>query len=168
LKIVITGPECSGKSTIANEICRIFNFGLVPEMAREYLNIRNNCYDESSLNEIAYLQLREEKIAKENHDHICCDTDLLTIIIWQSEKYGHVDHVFMEKWLRSSADIYFLCFPDMDWEYDPQRENPHDREKLFSIYLQYLEVNKANYYILKGTVSQRMEILGQVLMSVAF
>ena len=103
LKIIITGPECSGKTTLVNEICSETDFVAVSEMARQYLNDRNNSYDEISLLEIGLLQHKEESIKEVKHQNICCDTDLLTILIWQIEKFNNANHYLLEKWKTSKT-----------------------------------------------------------------
>lgn len=156
MKIVITGPECSGKTTLVNGLKNSLEFEQVNEIAREYLQSRNNLYDVTSLHEIALLQRWEEN-SKSNHPLMICDTDLLTIIIWKLEKYKIEDQDLIQLWLASKTDIFFLCKPEMLWEYDPMRENPHDRDRLFSIYETYLKKYNQPYQIIYGNVDQRIE-----------
>jgi len=155
LKIVITGPECSGKTTLVNGLKKHLEFGQVNEVAREYLQLRNNFYDVTSLYEIALLQRWEEK-SKTDYPIVICDTDLLTIIIWKLEKYQIEDQNLINFWLASPTDMFFLCSPDMTWEYDPMRENPNDRDRLFTIYETYLQKFNQPYQILKGSKEDRL------------
>lgn len=166
MKIVFTGPECSGKSTLAELISQKYNFQLIPEMARAYLEIRMNVYNENSLYEIASLQQLEEKKGIQKQKAICCDTDLLTIIIWQNEKYGYFDQNFMITWRESKVDMFFLCSPDFPWEYDPQRENPDDRHRLFEIYFDFLRDSTHPFHVLEGPISQRIETVDKILPSI--
>ena len=156
MKIIFTGPECSGKTSLVKEICDKMNFFEVSEIAREYLNM-NNTYDEYDLFEIGLLQLWEEKILTTKHQNICCDTDLLTILIWQNEKYSKIDAFLLKKWIEAQPDIYFLCTPDIKWEYDIQRENPNDRERLFTVYEDFLNRYQKTYVVIKGSLSERIE-----------
>jgi nicotinamide riboside kinase len=156
LKIVITGPECSGKTTLAQSISTLLSFELVPEVAREYLQLRNNQYKESDLYEMALLQIWEEKMAQLKTPNICCDTDLLTIIIWQEEKYSHIDPVLMEQWVTSKPELYLLCYPEMAWEDDGQRENPSDRDRLFDVYKHFLTHYDKPFECLKGSHDERL------------
>lgn len=61
MKIVFTGPECTGKTSIAQIIGQRYDFYFIPEMARAYLDLRHNTYNEQSLYEIALLQLWKKK-----------------------------------------------------------------------------------------------------------
>jgi nicotinamide riboside kinase len=163
VKIVFTGPECSGKTTLAQLISHKYNLKLIPEVARAYLDMRMNVYDESSLYEIASLQQGEENDGIQKHKSICCDTDLLTIIIWQNEKYGNLDQNFFNNWRKSKVDMFFLCTPDFPWEYDPQRENPDDRHRLFNIYLDFLNQSDHPFCVLEGPLNQRIESVEKIL-----
>jgi len=163
VKIVFTGPECTGKTSIAQIIGQRYDFYFIPEMARAYLDLRHNTYNEQSLYEIALLQLWEEKTGMENHHSLCCDTDLLTILIWQNEKYGYSDQDLMKKWLQSTVDMFFLCSPDFPWEYDSQRENPEDRQRLYNIYHDMLTQSNHPFHILKGPLEQRILDVEEIL-----
>lgn len=134
-KIVFTGPESSGKTTIARRLAMDFNAPLVPEYARTYLDHLKRPYKKSDLWEIAQGQLLREKEAAVTKAHyLVCDTDLLTIIIWSQEKYGSVDPRISKAFVQQKTDLYFLLRPTLPWTYDPQRENPDDRHRLFQIY----------------------------------
>ncbi len=134
-KIVFTGPESSGKTTIAQRLAMDFNAPLVSEYARTYLDQLKRPYKKSDLWKIAQGQLlAEEKIAENTPHYLVCDTDLLTILIWSEEKYESVDPRISEAFAQQQTDLYFLLQPTLPWTYDPQRENPNDRNRLFHIY----------------------------------
>jgi len=90
---------------------------------------------------------------------IVCDTDLLTYMIWFEVKYGSIPDWIVKWFMHSDHRYYFLCAPDVPWEYDPQRENPDDRAFLFERYIHYLESFSKDYLILSGGLSKRQEIL---------
>ena len=60
VKIVVTGPESSGKSSLATRLAQQFNFPVVPEFSREYLNSLNRAYTQHDLDEIAAGQMKNE------------------------------------------------------------------------------------------------------------
>jgi len=85
---------------------------------------------------------------------VIIDTDILTYKIWSDVKYGQTDS-WINQHLTSPRDkLYLLCYPDVDWEPDPLRENPHDRLALFSDYEQLLMALKLDYYIICGKNSR--------------
>lgn len=146
LKIIVTGPESSGKTTLCKEISKHFKIPFTKEFAREYLDVLSRDYNQDDLLKIAKGQLASE------HNLQLLDTDLITIKIWSEYKYGNC-----EKWILDTIEkqktekrFYFLCKPDIPWESDPLRENPNNRNKLFEFYKKELEDLEHNYLILNG------------------
>lgn len=155
--VVITGPESTGKTTLAQCITDKFRFCLVPEVSRDILMLSNGVYDYNTITTIAMEQWRHQCDAIEKCDRVCCDTDLLTNIIWAEVKYRRSEAWWKSTWFSSSVDLFFLCKPDIEWEYDPLRENPHDRDVLFNRYIEYLDMHPAPYFIIKGEGNVRTE-----------
>ena len=146
LKIIVTGPESSGKTTLCNALSKHFNLPFSKEYAREYLNTLKRDYNPDDLLKIAKGQLQTENRLQ------LLDTDLITLKIWSEYKYGSCDD-----WITSQIEkqkqekrFYLLCKPDILWINDPQRENPDNREELFKIYKQELENLDHNYFIVEG------------------
>jgi nicotinamide riboside kinase len=148
-KIIITGPECSGKTTLSKSLSKYFNSKLVNEFARIYLTKKNNTYNFESLLEIAQNQY---KLENQKSKIIVCDTDLLTIKIWSEYKFGNCDSWILDKinTQKKEKRIYLLCKPDIKWEYDPQRENELDRDKIFNIYKKELKILGHKFCIIEG------------------
>ena len=82
-KIIVTGPECSGKTTLIKKLSQHFKISFAKEYAREYLEKNGLVYEQNDLLKIAQKQIEKEK--KFN----LLDTDLLTIKIWSEYKYGN-------------------------------------------------------------------------------
>ena len=146
LKIIVTGPESSGKTTLCKELSKHFKIRFTKEFAREYLTHLDKVYTQNDLSEIAKGQLASE------HNFQLLDTDLITIKIWSKYKYGNC-----EKWILDTIEkqktekrFYFLCKPDIPWESDPLRENPTNKNELFELYKNELEDLEYNYLIVKG------------------
>ena len=145
-KIIITGPESSGKTTLCKALSKHFNLPFSKEFAREYLDVLNRDYNQDDLLKIAEGQLKSENRIQ------LLDTDLVTLKIWSKYKYGSCD-----KWVlaqiekqKSENRFYLLCKPDISWEADPLRENPKDREELFEIYKKETESLGYDYFIVEG------------------
>ena len=163
-KIVITGPESSGKTTLAKALAVHHDAGLVAEMARTYFAERPGTYagyDEAELRSIAGLQVREEdrvvnNVARDGGGLVCCDTDLITIRIWGEEKFGRSDPWVVQQTMERPYDLWLLCRPDMPWEPDPLRENPNDRERLFEVYRSTLRTLEKPFIVLEGAHELRL------------
>jgi nicotinamide riboside kinase len=187
LKIILTGPESCGKTTLARQLATHFNAPLVEEFVREYFEKKGTPqYKEADLKEIAIGQKKAEKKAErafseqlkrknqnEVNPFLICDTDVLTIKIWSEEKYGRCDELILgslQGFLRLETSnfelqtLYLLCSPEgIDWEADPLRENPNDRDRLFAIYEKNLIFYEKNYFILRGSISERFELAKDIL-----
>ena len=143
-RIAITGPESSGKTTLARALAAHFGVPWVPEFAREYLKDLDRPYVKEDLLCIAEGQLEaERRIASGRPSMLVCDTDLLVIRIWSQEKFERVDPRLEELVRGTEYHHTLLCKPDLPWEPDPLRENPHDRDRLFGIYEQELTPSAA-------------------------
>ncbi len=155
-RVAITGPESSGKSTLSKYLAKSLNAVLVEEYAREYLEQLKTNYDYNNLVEIADKQISLRNTAQDkNHGILLCDTDLLVLKIWAEEKFDkRIDSVEHEL-ISNPCDLYLLCKPDIPWKFDPLRENPLDRDRLFTKYLQYLKEYKLNYQIISGSEKER-------------
>ena len=120
-----------------------------------YLNKNGLDYQYSDIKEIAKLQLEKEALLGRP---LIVDNDLINLYIWSIEKFGKVDPLISnELELYREKRTYFLCSPDIPWEPDPQRENPHDRNRLFEIYLSIFKQYELPYQIISGNHEFRLE-----------
>lgn len=156
-RIVFTGPESSGKTTTVQAVSDILQWPWVPEVAREFLTKTHGQYDVALLLEMAEAQFNVIEQHGHNNDRFLCDTDILTYLIWQKEKYGYISSSIQAYWAKQKPNAYILCKPDIPWESDPLRENPHDRDRLFFMYEKYLKESHVPYLVLSGTLNDRVE-----------
>jgi NadR type nicotinamide-nucleotide adenylyltransferase len=157
-RIAITGPESTGKTQLAKELAAHFQANWVPEFAREYLSAKSQNYEIEDIIAIAQGQLKsEEKAAKETTGFLFCDTDFTVLKIWSQEVFTTCPHWIEEKFVQHSYDLYLLCYPDLDWEADPLRENPTDSLRLFKRYKNELKKASFNYAIVKGSGEARLK-----------
>ena len=153
-KFVITGPECSGKSTLAEALAKNYNCFLVKEFARNFLDQLDRSYNYYDLLNIAKNQYaNEKKMEKMSEKILICDTSIHTIKIWSHDKFNKCDPKIYD--IKENYKHYFICSPDIPWQYDPLRENPKDRNRIFNIYLE--ELKNKPFTIIKGPISKRIE-----------
>ena len=146
VKIILTGPESSGKTTLCEKLSDHFKTTCNKEYSRKYINTLNRNYNYFDLVKIAKGQFNSEK------NNIILDTDLITIKIWSKFKYNNCDDWIINQINKQRLEkrFYLLCKPDIVWEYDPIRENPKNREELFYLYKKELEILEHNYFIIEG------------------
>ena len=161
LRIAIVGPESSGKTTLCEALAQHYQCAYTKEYARAYLEDNGPGYTEDDLIHIARGQLlvegqAQELAVKHGGDLIICDTDMITIRIWSKEKFGRC-HPLIKKLAQSvKYDLWLLCTPDIPWEPDPLREDPHDRDRLFVVYRSVLDQSKKNYVVIRGDRGERV------------
>jgi nicotinamide riboside kinase len=136
--LVVTGPECSGKTTLAARFSRQLNAKLVSEYSVEYLRDNGSNYDLSDIEKIGREQKKRIEFAALEKDLVVVDTACLVLKVWSEIRFGEVSD-FIEKWWQESMHYqYYLCKPDLPWEAGPFRENPLDRNDLYEKYYLYL------------------------------
>lgn len=160
-RVVITGPESSGKSTLAQALARQLSTVVVPEFARTYLQYLHRPYTIDDLAVIHRGQLSWEAwYAQRAQKWLICDTDWTVMQIWK-EHFAPQSNLYFE---RQPWHHAFLCRPDIPWEPDPLREHPHQREALFDEYLQLLESTGWPFTVISGDdLAQRLQKVLPVL-----
>lgn len=160
-KIVIIGPESTGKSTVAEALAKHFNTVFVPEFARDYINALNRNYMREDLWEIArgQLALEEKMSAEAQNGFLFCDTDLNVIKVWSEHKYGCCDERILRAIARQKYDYYLLTDIDLPWMPDPQREHPEPemRQYFFHCYRDIVIDSGLPWTCLRGNEKERLE-----------
>lgn len=156
-RIVITGPESTGKSRLAENLARHYNTLWVPEYAREYIATLNRPYNQDDIMKIAKKQLKqEEELAKKATDYLFADTSMIVIKIWNLFVYGNCPAWIDQQIDKHRYDLYLLCYIDTPWEYDPQREHPNARRELYNLYEQELKQRGLPYGVINGLNDKRL------------
>ncbi len=157
-KIVVTGPESTGKSQMSAYLAAYFNTVFVPEFARQYLENQNGKYVQEDLLKIAKGQITSEnKFIQQANKILICDTDAIVLKIWSEVKYGNCNQEILQLIKQQQYDFYLLMDIDLPWEYDALREAPdlQQRRYLMQLYQQELEKSKMPFAIIKGKNDER-------------
>jgi len=163
-KIAFTGPESTGKTSLAGNLATDHACVWVPEYAREYLEDLKKPYKESDLLHILDGQLLRMEFAEQSETpFIFYDTEILVLKVWYEFIYGKMNIDIEQAWQEQEMDHYFLCDIDMPWEDDPLREHPNHRQELFAIYQKLLEGYDRPYTILSGTLEERQQQVESIL-----
>lgn len=157
-RIAVTGPESTGKSTLARDLARRLGALWVPEFARYYLGELTRPYEESDLLDILHGQLRwEQNYSRLAGPFLFCDTDPLVIKIWSQYKYGRCHPLIESTCQTHRYDLHLLCKPDLPWTFDPLRENPdlNERMEIYNLYKNELQILNTPYVEIGGEALQR-------------
>jgi len=157
ITVCLTGPESTGKTTLAEALGRHFGAPVVAEVAREYLSGRSG-YSADDVLEIARRQLSLEARARaETRGLLVLDTDVLVLVVWWQERYGALPPLLEEALAMRSPRVYLLARPDIPWAADPLREHPFERERLFERYRALLAESGFPHALVDGLGPARLE-----------
>jgi nicotinamide riboside kinase len=159
-KIVLTGPESTGKTSLAVKLAGILETAWVPEFARPYVAFLGRPYLQEDLVRMAAGQRHWEAwYALKPAKFLVCDTDWTVFQVWNDFRYDA--HFFFRQ--NDEKVHYLLCAPDFPWEPDPLRESPNDRDLLFSRYERLLTEQGLPYTILTGSLENRLKISLEII-----
>jgi NadR type nicotinamide-nucleotide adenylyltransferase len=161
-KVVILGPESTGKSTLSKLLAERFNAPWVPEYAREYLWEHGMDYSFEDLLTIAKGQIKSEDeiVSQTDAQIVFVDTDMHVMKVWCEFVFGKT-HDFIENELHSRKyDLFLLCNIDLPWVKDELREYPdlETRERLYTIYRDMLVNENLPWIDVHGDHEQRYKI----------
>ena len=172
LKVVIIGPESTGKTQLSQQLAQHYDSTWCPEFAREYLLSNGTHYEYDDLLTIARGQvaLEEEVTDKletnslpllENGGTIplFIDTDMYVMKVWCEFVYGKCHRYILDQIVKRKYDLYLLCNTDLPWVKDELREYPdlETRQKLYAIYKDILINQSVPWVEIHGTYEKRTE-----------
>ncbi|NNJ87957.1 MAG: ATP-binding protein [Eudoraea sp.] len=163
VKVVLFGPESTGKTTLSKQLAAHYNTLWVPEYAREYLqekwNREQKTCEPHDLLPIAEGQMRlENEYTTKVDSLLICDTDLLETKVYSDAYYlGYTDPLLEKYALQNSYDLYLLTAIDTPWIKDDLRDKPNEREKMYMYFKNTLEKHQRNFITLKGDKKTRLE-----------
>lgn len=161
-RVVIIGPESTGKSTLCQQLAEHYNTVWCPEFAREYLLKNGMNYTYEDLTNIAkgQLQLQASMEGEARNGLYFIDTDMYVMKVWHEVAFSACPTWILKKIAQTSCDIYLLCNTDLPWTKDELREYPDlgMRQRLFKIYKDILINSGCSWTVISGTNEQRLQM----------
>ncbi|OON67960.1 AAA family ATPase [Hymenobacter sp. CRA2] len=164
LRVALTGPESTGKTTLSQQLAGHYGTSWVPEYARQYLETHDIglAYTLADVEAIARGQLAAEDAAIAAAEArglpvIFCDTELLVIKVWTEHAFGECPNWIREEIERRRYDLILLLGVDLPWEPDPLREHPHLRQYFYDLYRRELTEQLSNFAEIDGSAERRLE-----------
>ena len=164
IKIVLFGPESTGKTTLSEDLAEYFGAPMVKEYMRKYLqevwDSEKRICEPRDIIPIAEGQMESEnRLSEKADDLLICDTDLLELKVYSEAYYeGYCDPTLLKHALNNHYHLYFLTYIDVPWTQDDLRDKPHDREGMFQKFQNALDQHQKPYLILKGGRETRLKI----------
>ena len=169
LRIVLYGPESTGKTTLAKALAKQFHTTWVPEFARGYLQEKWDKKKEiCSLEDLLVISKgqinQENKLIQDANEFIFCDTNVLVTKAWSETHFnGYCDPQILDYSESFIYDLYLLTGIDIPWLKDDLRDRPNDRQLMFDHFKRTLDQHKKNYCILKGDHKTRLKKAVEVI-----
>ena len=161
-KVVLLGPESTGKSFLSERLAKHYQSVWCPEYAREYLLMLGRPYTADDLLVIAKNQteLAEKYTAdaiEKKVNTIFFDTDMHVMKVWSEVVFGTCDPWIIQQLKQQQYDLYLLCKPDIPWVEDELREYPEQevRNDLFNVYKEQLKAQSTPWHIVSGNFDER-------------
>ena len=166
-KIVVIGPESTGKSTLCGYLADYYKTIWCSEFAREYLLENGTTYTVDDLITIAKGQLDAEQkhtVALQSQTDqtgiikpLIIDTDMYVMKVWAEYVFGTCPTFILDEINKQHYDLYLLCKPDIPWVKDELREYPSEkpRQELFQIYKDILINQQTPWVEISGDFEAR-------------
>lgn len=156
-RILITGPESTGKSDLAAALARHYQGDVVPEYARAYIENLGRPYEFSDVEHIAWKQVKEYDASEQVRTWIFFDTWLIITRVWFEVVYGSVPGWVDDHIRQARFEKVLLCATDIPWVSDPVRENGGEkREQLLDRYKIELDRFGLEWALVTGTGDERL------------
>lgn len=160
-RIVILGPESTGKSELTINLAEYFNAPYVPEYAREFLTRHGTAYTFDDLLSIAKGQVAlEDRIISENPGKplVFIDTDMHVMKVWCEFVFNKCHTYILDQLSTRQYDLFLLCNVDLPWTKDDLREYPdvETRRKLYDIYSETMVRENLPWVDISGNYTERL------------
>jgi NadR type nicotinamide-nucleotide adenylyltransferase len=175
-KIVVVGPESTGKSTLCEKLAAHYNSIWVREYAREYLLANGTDYtfenlldvakgqlagEEQGLDEVnrLFVNASSEMALPSNPSPLFIDTDMYVMKVWCEFVFDKIHPWILNKVVERKYDLYLLCNVDAPWVKDELREYPDlvIREKLYHHYRDIMINQHVPWVDICGNYDERLQ-----------
>jgi len=167
-KIVVLGPESTGKSTLSEALAKHYGIVDCKEYARQYLHDNGTKYNFEDLLTIAKGQLTIEQQAIQKAEQlfieklknkIIIDTNMYVMKVWCEYVFNDCHTFILDQINKRNYDLYLLADIDLPWSADEMREYPDEkpRQELFAIYKDILINQNTPWGIVSGAGDERTQ-----------
>lgn len=162
IKVVINGPESTGKTTLTKQLAEYFNTEYVPEFARNYLqekwDLKKEVCSKEDLLVIVKEQVNlENELSSKANKVLLLDTNIITTVNWS---ITHFDG-FCDPWIQKQSELliydhYLITNIEIPWVKDDLRDRPNERESMLSSLINQHDIRDLKYLIVSGSMNDRL------------
>ena len=169
-KVVILGPESTGKSTLTQQLAAHYQTAWCPEFAREYLKENGTDYSFEDLLNIArgQLVLEDNILLQAKNGLYFIDTDMYVMKVWCEVAFNSCHTWILKQIADRNYDLFLLCDTDLPWVKDDLREYPDlaIRRTLFKMYKDLLINQRVKWAVISGSYAERFQAATSIINTV--
>ena len=175
IRIVFTGSESTGKTTLAADVARHYGVEVVPEFVRRFAEEKRGAIEFSDHGAIArgQIALEDEFLATAMQGCpappalpvlpappalpvlLLQDTDLLSTVVYCRHYFGRCPAWIEEAAGARRPDLYLLCDTDVPWVADGVRDRGHMRDAMQRLFEEAINASGTRRARLSGTHQHR-------------
>jgi NadR type nicotinamide-nucleotide adenylyltransferase len=157
-RLCVTGPECTGKTTLAAQVAARYGTVWVPEYSREYALAVARPLTRDDVEPIGRGQVaNEERLLASAKRMIVFDTDLISTIVYARYYYDHVPEWIASEARARRSDLYLLLDIDVPYVRDAARDAAEDRADHLELFKRTLAEHGAEVVLIRGEWEARRE-----------
>lgn len=157
-RVVLSGPESTGKSVLSKKLAAHFNTNFVEEYGRTYCEEIKNDLDPIDFGHIAGGQMiMEDMAAKKANKVLFCDTDLIITQVWAEIYFNHCPQWILEASHQRKYDLFILLDVDIPWVNDGTRAFEKQRHWMWNRLREEFESRNLPYIMIKGGFQERFD-----------
>jgi NadR type nicotinamide-nucleotide adenylyltransferase len=151
-RVCLIGPECTGKTTLAERLAGHFGVAWVGEFARQYAQQVRRLLTAEDIEPIAHGQMTLEDAARQltTDNLLILDTDLISTVVYATHYYSTCPEWIKTEARARKADLYLLTDVDMPWTIDDVRDSAAPRETLHRVFAGTLAIYGADFVAIRG------------------
>lgn len=160
IRVVVTGSECTGKTSLAKALSEQFGTPYVPEYAREFVREKGESPVHRDVAAIARGQVAlEDSLIAGAPRVLIQDTDLLSTVVYSRHYYSDCPGRVEEALADRGADLYLLADIDVPWVADgDQRDRGERREEMHALFRQALVERGLRFVEVSGSRGERLRL----------
>ncbi len=155
LTVCLIGPECTGKTTLAQQLAAHFGAPWVPEFVREYAERVRRPLTVDDVEPIARGEIALLDAADADGGLLILDTDLVSTMVYSRHYYGGCPEWIVAEAVVRRADLYLLTGIDVPWSDDDVRDSADAREVLHRAFASALAALDACVMVISGPAEAR-------------
>lgn len=157
-RVVVTGSECTGKTTLARQLAEHYSVEFAPEYVRTFAETVGGRLQFTDHGPIArgQMALEDEYVARAS-GLLIHDTDLLSTAVYCSHYFDRCPDWIDAAAADRRANLYLVCDIDVPWTPDDLRNRGDRRPEMHALFISAVEESGARWELMTGDEETRLE-----------